>query len=162
MLECKVMERAVELEKRLKLSFLPTRASEGSNGYDLRACIDEPVVMKLGDVYKFPTGIAIDLGKLRLDSGSTAFIEFAGLLLPRSSTPGLVLENTIGLVDADYQGEIFLKYRSRSEDQIVIKPGDRIGQLLIVLSYLTEAKKVVEFTRETARGNGGFGSTGVM
>lgn len=153
------------------VDFTPKRATSGSNGYDLRACIEQPITLSYHEVAKIPTGVLLWPGSLQFKGYIETYevelgefvalsVQFAGLLLPRSSNPGLKLENTVRLLDADYQGEIFFKYRNTSEDLITIKPGDAIGQLLLVPSVLPELVQVQEFSLPTERGNNGFGSTG--
>jgi len=142
------------------LSFIPKRATEGSNGYDLFACIAEPLTIRYNEIVKIPTGVHVHLGD-GLTPQTAGTMAYAGLYLPRSSNNSLVLTNTVGLHDSDYQGESFLKYKNIGEAPVVIKTGDKIGQLLIVPSFITELHLVADFEEETTRGEGGFGSTGV-
>lgn len=148
----KKTELAKSLEERKpELNFTPRKATAGSNGYDLFACLKKPILVSPGEIALIGTGIHIDLeGK-----------SVTGLLLPRSSTTGLRLTNTIGLIDSDYQGEIMCKYQNTTEeDEILIFPGMKLAQLVIVLCSSTDAIEVEEFTTTTERGENGFGSTG--
>lgn len=145
----------------IDLDFAPRRATKGSSGYDLSACIPHAVSIFPNETAKIPTGV-----RIWLDSYST-YPEnaeqsgvFAGLYLPRSSVKGLVLENTIGLLDDDYQGESFIKFFNRGDDVVTISPGQRIAQLVIVFTCIEDMECVESFGSETTRGNGGFGSTG--
>lgn len=132
------------------------RGTDMSAGYDLIACIDKPLSLRRGDkAALIPTGMAI-------------FIDcpdVAALILPRSGLghkQGLVLGNTVGLVDADYQNQWFVSAANRGQqDEIIINPGDRIAQAVFVPVIHPDFHMVEEFTHETDRGLGGFGSTGV-
>lgn len=142
-----------------RISFSPKRATEGSAGYDVRACIKEPLYIFPKEIVKIPIGVAIwihnRLQKYHEDIG------YAGLLMPRSSIRCLKLTNTIGLLDSDFQNEISFKYENTSEEEtIVIQPGERIGQLVVIPVYLGELLEVEEFEEETERGLGGWGHTG--
>jgi dUTP pyrophosphatase len=150
-------EHALKLEKELGLNFTPRRASPGSSGYDLSACLPFPLPIYPDEVVKIPTGVKVWIGEMDEDVGED--IALAGLYLPRSSSPGLKLENTVGLLDSDYQGESFLKYRNITEDIIRIKPGEKIGQLVFIPTYIGKLLEVTSFSEETSRGQGGFGST---
>lgn len=149
-MELKFTDLAIELELDL-----PSKGSEDAAGWDLSACIDKPARIFPDEVVKIPTGIHIHIGS------ETFYGPLAGLLLPRSSNSGLILDNTIGLIDSDYQGEIMVKVRNISEDIITIRPKDRLAQLVIipVLSQLG-FDAVGEFSQSTARGSKGFGSSG--
>lgn len=159
MIKVKLTEAAKSLTRTTDHAFLPTRATDGSNGYDLFACIAEPVTLLAGEIFKFPTGVHIWLGAelLGQTGGNMAY---AGLYLPRSSNKGMKLSNTVGLLDSDYTGQSFLKYKNESTDTIVVKTGDRIGQLLIVPSFIIPMEVVESFEGSTERGEGGFGHTG--
>ena len=141
------------------IDFTPIRATAGSSGYDLRACIQDTVALYPGQTFKFPTGIALHIGELP-DKDLSLYNKICGLLLPRSSNPGMFLVNTVGLLDSDYQGELFLKYLNIADNIIYIKPGDRIGQLVLTHSFLPPLTEVEEFKEATDRGTKGFGSTG--
>ena len=160
MIKYKLTDQAKELTKT-GLSFVPKRATPGSNGFDLYACIDKPVVFYTGDIFKIPLGVHIWIGDETVDSLNTKGNAFklAGLLLPRSSIKGLSLSNTIGLIDEDYQGQLIASYRNYGEDIVRINPGDKVAQLIIIPTYIKELTLVEEFEETTTRGEGGFGST---
>jgi len=131
---------------------LPKRATTGSAGFDLRACLDGPLVLEPGQTHLVPTGIAIHLE----DPG------LAAVLLPRSGLGhkhGIVLGNLVGLIDSDYQGQVMVSVWNRSDHPFTIAPGDRIAQMVVVPVVQVEFDVVAEF-EESARGAGGFGSTG--
>ncbi len=131
---------------------LPQHATEGSAGLDLRACIDSTLTLAPGAVELLPTGIAVYIE----DTG------MAGLLLPRSGLGhkhGIVLGNLVGLIDSDYQGQLFVSIWNRSAEPFDIKAGDRIAQLVIV-PVVQSSFDVVEEFNTTERGSGGFGSSG--
>ena len=130
----------------------PHYASAGAAGLDLRACIDEPLVLKPGDSALVPSGIAIHLGDPAL----------AALVLPRSGLGhkhGIVLGNLVGLIDSDYQGQIMVSAWNRSREPYALQPLEWIAQLVIV-PVLQVALNVVEAFAESERGGDGFGSTG--
>ena len=132
---------------------LPAYATPGSAGLDLRACLDEAVTLQPGDTYLVPTGLAVHL----------ANPAYAAVLLPRSGLGhkhGIVLGNLVGLIDSDYQGELKVSVWNRSNAMYVINPGDRIAQIEFVPILRAVLKEVSEFTSETDRGEGGFGSSG--
>lgn len=131
---------------------LPQYATEGSAGIDLRACIDAPLELKPGDTQLIPSGIAIYLQ----DPG------YAAIVLPRSGLGhkhGIVLGNLVGLIDSDYQGQIFVSCWNRGQSTFTIQPGERIAQLVVVPVVQVEFDVVNEFVA-TERGAGGFGSSG--
>lgn len=133
----------------------PARATPMSAGYDVVACIDEPIVIKKGDkATLIPLGFACFM-----NDGAVA-----GLILPRSGLghkQGLALGNTVGVVDGDYQNQWFASAWNRGQqDEIVINPGDRIAQIIFVPVIHPQFVMVDEFTEQTERGLGGFGSTG--
>ena len=131
---------------------IPTYASEGSAGLDLRACIDDPVVINPGKTELIPTGISIFIK----DTG------YAGLILPRSGLGhkhGIVLGNLVGLIDSDYQGELFISTWNRGTSSFTINSLDRIAQLVIVPVSQATFNLVSEYSKSD-RGDGGFGSTG--
>ena len=139
------------LDSRL-LDQLPQHATPGSAGLDLRACINAPMTLKPGDTNLVPTGIAIHIA----DSG------FAALILPRSGLGhkhGIVLGNLVGLIDSDYQGQIFVSVWNRGQTEFTMQPMERIAQLIVV-PVAQVAFNVVENFAASARGEGGFGSTG--
>ena len=131
---------------------IPTYASEGSAGLDLRACIDDPVVINPGKTELIPTGISIFIQ----DPG------YAGLILPRSwlgHKHGIVLGNLVGLIDSDYQGELFISTWNRGTTSFTINSLDRIAQLVIVPVSQATFNLVSDYSKSD-RGDGGFGSTG--
>ena len=131
---------------------LPHIATDGSAGMDMRACIDEEVKVIPGETVLIPTGIAIYIADNKL----------AAVLLPRSGLGhkhGLVLGNLTGLIDSDYQGQIFISCWNRSSTSYSIKPGERIAQMVFVPVEQVECDIVQEF-KQTDRGEGGFGHSG--
>ena len=139
------------LDPRLKAT-PPHYATPGAAGLDLRACVEAPVKLHPGDTQLIPTGIAIHLA----DPG------LAALILPRSGLGhkhGIVLGNLTGLIDSDYQGEIFVSTWNRGRETFTINPMDRLAQLIVV-PVLQVAFNIVDSFEESHRGAGGFGSTG--
>lgn len=133
---------------------LPRYSTEGSAGMDLRACLDEVLVLKPGETQLLPTGIAIHIE----DPGLAAFI------LPRSGLGhkhGIVLGNLVGLIDSDYQGEILVSCWNRGNIEYRIEPGERIAQLVLIPVVQAELLVVDEF-EVTNRGSDGFGSSGSL
>ncbi len=131
---------------------LPTYATPGSAGLDLRACLSEPLTLAANAWQLVPTGIAIYLHDPN----------FAALILPRSGLGhkhGIVLGNLVGLIDSDYQGQLMVSAWNRSNNPFTIEPMERIAQLMIVPVVQAEFNVVQGFTA-TARGAGGYGSTG--
>ncbi len=131
---------------------LPDYATEGSAGMDLRACLDEAVELAPGDTFLVPTGLAIYI----------ADPDYAAMLLPRSGLGhkhGIVLGNLVGLIDSDYQGQLFVSCWNRGKDSFTVQPGERIAQMIIVPVVQAEFDIVEEFDG-SARGAGGFGHTG--
>ena len=131
---------------------MPAYGSPGAAGLDLRACIDAPLTLEPGDSKLVPSGIAIHLG----DPG------YAALVLPRSglgAKSGIVLGNLVGLIDSDYQGQVFVSVWNRSKAAFTIQPMDRIAQMIIVPVQQVEWNVVEDF-EVSSRGAGGFGSTG--
>jgi dUTP pyrophosphatase len=141
------------LDARLGRDFpLPERATVGSAGMDLRACIDAPLALNPGGAELIPTGISIYLE----DTG------LAAMLLPRSGLGhkhGIVLGNLVGLIDSDYQGPLMVSMWNRGNASFTIAPGDRIAQMVIVPVVHVEFDVVEDFTA-SSRGHGGFGSSG--
>ena len=132
---------------------MPGYATDGSAGLDLCACLDATMQIKSGDTLLIPAGFAIHI----------ADNAYAALLLPRSGLGhkhGIVLGNLTGLIDSDYQGEIFVSCWNRGDATFTINPGDRIAQMVIVPVVQANFEFVDSFT-ETVRGDGGFGHTGV-
>lgn len=132
--------------------YLPSYATSGSAGLDLRACIDEPMEIMPGETKLIPTGLAIHIA----DPG------YAALILPRSGLGhkhGIVLGNLVGLIDSDYQGQLIVSTWNRGTDAFTLNPMERLAQLVIV-PVLQVGFNVVEEFEESDRGAGGFGSTG--
>ena len=130
----------------------PAYATAGAAGLDLRACLDAPQVLAPGHTTLVPTGIAIHLA----DPG------LAAMILPRSGMGhkhGIVLGNLVGLIDSDYQGQIFVSVWNRGHEHFTIQPMERVAQLVVV-PVLQVAFNVVETFDASERGEGGFGSTG--
>ncbi len=142
------------LDERIGDQFpLPTYATEGSAGMDLRACIDQAVELAPGQTLLIPTGIAMHINDKKL----------AATILPRSGLGhkhGIVLGNLIGLIDSDYQGPLMVSLWNRGDTTFTIEPGDRIAQLVLLPVVQAELAIVAEFT-SSERGEGGFGSSGI-
>lgn len=139
-------------DPRARDEMLPRRRTLGSAGYDLHACSDQPVILAPGDTYLFQTGVSIYLEDPTV----------AGLVLPRSGLGhkhGIVLGNTIGLIDSDYQGPLMVSLRNTGTKDYLVMPGDRIAQLVIIPVLLQRFEEVSSFT-PTERGCDGYGSTG--
>ena len=131
---------------------LPHYATAGSAGLDLRACIDKPITLAPGQTELVPTGIAIHLDDPAL----------AAVVLPRSGLGhkhGIVLGNLVGLIDSDYQGQIFVSTWNRGNTPFVLNPMERLAQLVVVPVVQVDLNVVDDFA-ESTRGAGGFGSTG--
>jgi dUTP pyrophosphatase len=131
---------------------LPEYATSGSAGLDLRACLDEPVELKPGETALIPTGLAIHIDDHQL----------AAVLLPRSGLGhkhGIVLGNLVGLIDSDYQGQVFVSCWNRGNTAFTINIGERIAQMVFVPVVQVEFEQVAEFD-QSLRGTGGFGHTG--
>ena len=150
------MEQAIQLkilDPRIGDSIpLPTYATSGAAGIDLRVCIDAPLQIGAQETVLLPTGIAIYIADLHL----------AAVILPRSGLGhkhGIVLGNLVGLIDSDYQGELKISCWNRGQDHFTVEPGDRIAQLMFVPVVQAEWVVVDEFTLSN-RGEGGFGSSG--
>ena len=141
------------LDPRVGKEFpLPHRATAGSAGMDIRACLKEPLTLNPGDSALIPSGFALHLD----DPG------YAAVLLPRSGLGhkhGIVLGNLVGLIDSDYQGEVLVSCWNRGREAFTINPGERIAQL-VILPVAQAQFRVVESFEASARGEGGFGSSG--
>ena len=145
MLQVKILDERVR-------EVLPRYATPGAAGMDLRACIDAPLTLQPGESRLVPSGIAIHVADPR----------YAAIVLPRSglgAKNGIVLGNLVGLIDSDYQGPLMISVWNRSSAAFTIEPLDRIAQLVIVPVAQVEFEVVQEFGA-SARGAGGFGSTG--
>ena len=131
---------------------LPHYATDGSAGLDMRACIDEPLTVAPGATELIPTGLAIHIAEPSL----------AAVLLPRSGLGhkhGLVLGNLTGLIDSDYQGQVFISCWNRSSEAYDVQPGERIAQMVFVPVEQVRFEVVEDFD-ESKRGDGGFGHSG--
>lgn len=141
------------LDPRLGQEFpLPAYATSGSAGMDLHACLDQALTLNPGETQLIPTGLAIHIG----DPG------LAAVILPRSGLGhkhGIVLGNLVGLIDSDYQGQLFISCWNRGQESFVIEPGERIAQLVIVPVLQVELVAVDDFD-QSLRGTGGFGHSG--
>ena len=141
------------LDQRLGNEFpLPHYATDGSAGMDMRACLDAPLAMAPGDTQLIPTGLAIHVA----DAG------LAAVLLPRSGLGhkhGIVLGNLVGLIDSDYQGQVFVSCWNRGTETFTIEPGERIAQMMIVPVVHADFEIVEDFI-VSDRGAGGFGHSG--
>lgn len=150
------MEHTIQLkilDKRLGNQMpLPNYATDGSAGLDLRACIDEPMLLAPGETTLINTGLAMHIGDPKI----------AATILPRSGLGhkhGIVLGNLVGLIDSDYQGPLMVSCWNRGQTTYTIEPGERIAQLVIV-PVLRANFQVVDDFEATNRGEGGFGSSG--
>lgn len=150
------MKRKVKLrilDPRIGKEFpLPTHATSGSAGMDLRACIDAPLELAPGATSLVPTGLSIYIEDATL----------AAMLLPRSGLGhknGIVLGNLVGLIDSDYQGPLMVSVWNRGASAFTISPGDRIAQMVMVPVVQVDFEVVDDFS-QTQRGLGGFGSSG--
>jgi len=131
---------------------LPDYATSGSAGLDLRACLDDTIVLAAGETILIPTGLAIHIDDPSL----------AAVLLPRSGLGhkhGIVLGNLVGLIDSDYQGQVFVSCWNRSQIPFEINVGERIAQMVFVPVVQVGFERVDDFT-VSERGSGGFGHTG--
>ena len=141
------------LDKRIGDTFdMPDYQTSGSAGIDLLACLDEPLTIQPGDTELIPSGIAVYIRDPSL----------AAVLLPRSGLghkKGLVLGNLVGLIDSDYQGQVFISCWNRGKESCVIEPGMRLAQM-VFLPIQQVNFNLVESFEESDRGEGGFGHTG--
>lgn len=141
------------LDPRIGTDFpYPDYATDGSAGMDLRALLDEPLQLAPGETQLIPTGLAIHIG----DAG------LAAVLLPRSGLGhkhGIVLGNLVGLIDSDYQGQLFVSCWNRGKEPFTIEVGERIAQMVFVPVVRAAFERVEQFD-DSARGEGGFGHTG--
>ncbi len=141
------------LDPRLGTEFpLPDYATDGSAGMDLRACVEQERVVEPGETVLIPAGFAMHMQETNL----------AAVILPRSGLGhkhGIVLGNLVGLIDSDYQGQVFISCWNRSDRPFPIEPGARIAQLVFVPVVQVEWERVEDF-EDSDRGGGGFGHTG--
>ena len=131
---------------------IPHYATDGAAGMDMRACLETPLEIRPGDTALIPTGMAIHIEEPGL----------AAMLLPRSGLGhkhGIVLGNLVGLIDSDYQGQVFVSCWNRGKESFTVQPGERIAQMVIVPVVHADFEVVEEFSA-TRRGAGGFGHTG--
>ena len=141
------------LDARMR-EYLPSYATPGSAGLDLRACIPAPLVIEPGETRLVPTGLAIHIA----DPG------YAALILPRSGLGhkhGIVLGNLVGLIGSDYQGQLMVSTWNRGNTAFTLNPLERLAQLVIV-PILQVGFNIVDEFGESTRGTGGFGSTGTL
>jgi dUTP pyrophosphatase len=142
------------IDDRLGKDFpLPEYATAGSAGLDIRACLDSPLVLNPGESSLVPSGFAIYIEDNTL----------AAVLLPRSGLGhkhGIVLGNLVGLIDSDYQGQVYVSCWNRGNESFTINPGDRIAQMVIIPVVQAQFDLVSDF-KDSARGTGGFGHTGI-
>lgn len=142
------------LDPRLKDS-LPSYATPGSAGLDLRACLETAVDIEPGQTLLVPTGLSIHIA----DPG------FAAMILPRSGMGhkhGIVLGNLVGLIDSDYQGPLMVSTWNRGQSAFRLEPMERLAQLVIVPVVQAQFRVVEQFASQSNRGTGGFGSTGTQ
>ena len=141
------------LDQRIGRDYpLPSYATEGSAGLDLRALLDEPMTIKPGETVLIRTGLAIYIGDPNL----------AGLILPRSGLGhkhGIVLGNLVGLIDSDYQGPLMVSCWNRSKQAFTLQPGERLAQL-VFLPVVQATFEIVDSFDSSTRGEGGFGHSG--
>lgn len=141
------------LDKRLGAEFpLPHYATDGAAGLDMRACVEQALDIAPGDTHLIPTGLAIHIEEPGL----------AAMLLPRSGLGhkhGIVLGNLVGLIDSDYQGQVFVSCWNRGDASFTVQPGERIAQMVIVPVVHADFEVVEDFVASD-RGAGGFGHTG--
>lgn len=148
----------VNITKVRKNAIIPSKATSGSAGFDLHACIDKDLTIKKGDLIRIPCGIAIELPSSK----------YAAFIFARSGLGmkyGISLSNGVGVIDSDYRGEIQVGLcRTSDGDPYTIKNGDRIAQMIIMQLRIMQMSnvnfKLVENLGESERGSGGFGSTG--
>ena len=144
----------LSVKKLRSAALLPKRATVGSAGYDLFACLEEPLAIPAGETRMVPTGIAIDVGTPEL----AAFI-FArsGIAVKHGVAPA----NCVGVVDSDYRGEVMVGLHNHSSKEYVIQPEERVAQLVLMPVAVPEVQECEELS-DTVRGVGGFGSTGKL
>jgi dUTP pyrophosphatase len=141
------------LDRRIGTTYpMPDYATDGSAGMDLRACLDDTLILQPGQTELLPTGIAIHIADPSL----------AAVLLPRSGLGhkhGIVLGNLVGLIDSDYQGQLYVSCWNRGNDVFSVDPGERIAQMVFV-PVVRAGFEVVDDFADSVRGAGGFGHTG--
>jgi dUTP pyrophosphatase len=132
---------------------LPSYATDGSAAIDLRACVKEPIEIQSGETVVVGSGIAMNLKDPNL----------VGIIVPRSGlgiNKGIILANTVGVIDSDYQGEVKIGLFNRGQNPYILKPAERICQMLFMPVTKATLTVVQEFSNTTHRGSGGFGHTG--
>lgn len=142
----------MKIKKVRENAKVPHRATDGSAGLDLCACIDEPITLASGDTAVIPTGVAIALPSA----------EYGAFVFPRSGIAikhGIGLLNSVGVIDSDYRGEIMVGVINQIKESYTIEPGERIAQMVIMPVSMMPVTEVAELD-DTERGAGGFGSTG--
>lgn len=142
----------LKIKKLRETAKIPFRATAGSAGMDLSACIDEDITIRPGDLKIIPTGIAIELPSA----------EYVAYIFARSGLGikhGICLSNGVGVIDSDYRGEVCVGLCNVSDKEYTITPGERVAQMVISPVSLMPAVEVSELS-DTERGQGGFGSTG--
>ena len=145
------MKKTINIKKLNEKAILPTYGSSCSAGADLYACMEEAVKVGAGEAVLIHTGLAMEIPE-----------GYAGLIFARSglaSKKGLAPSNKVGVVDADYRGEIMVSLYNHSKEERIVEPGERIAQMVIT-PFLSASWNLVEELGETTRGAGGFGSTG--
>lgn len=141
----------INITKLNDRAVIPTKGHTGDAGFDLYACIEEPISIKPGETVKVPTGLAVEIPN-----------GYFGAVFARSglaTKQGLRPANCVGVCDAPYRGEYIVPLHNDSDEERVVNPQDRIAQL-IIMPFLEVQFDVVDDLSETERGNGGFGSTG--
>lgn len=149
--QVKVVNDLITTDNRFSV---PTRATEGSAGIDLRACIEEPILIKAGESVLVGTGISIYIKDP----------DYVGVILPRSglgSKHGIVLGNLVGLIDSDYQGELMVSVWNRSWEDYTLEPATKFAQYVVLPVVTPRFDLVEDFDGSTFRGVNGFGSSGV-
>lgn len=142
----------IKVKKLTQGAKLPQRATDGSAGFDLYACIEQPIILNKGDTAVIPTGIAVEIGRR----------DYAAFIYARSGLAikqGISLLNSVGVIDSDYRGEIRIGVIKQTEGKYEIKPFERIAQMVIE-PVATPEIELCDELNETQRGSGGFGSTG--
>ena len=142
----------LKIQKLRDNAIIPTRATEGSAGMDLYACIDTPVTIRPGDLALIPTGIAIEIP-------SQNFVAYIFARSGLGIKHGICLSNGVGVVDSDYRGEVCVGLCNVSNKEYTIEPQERVAQMVISPVSLMPVEEVQELS-DTKRGAGGFGSTG--
>ncbi len=154
-------ELAKQVEVAAKVDFTPVRAHSRDAGVDLRCCSLDEVYLHPGTITKVLSGVHVWIGSyippLRVIH---PYEGHAGIMVPRSSNPGLILTNTVGTIDEPYQGEIIMKWFNPTDQLIKFAPGQRVAQLMIVPVAFPRFSEVESFEKITSRGEAGGGSTG--